>query len=234
MPARVDLARSSRRSSWHDDAARGRATARRAAAASGCDISARAIASICCSPPESVPAVCSSRSFRRGKSAKTAFVDRAAMPPVACASRRPSRGSRAPSGWRRCRGPRARCDDAHAHELVRGRARDVARRRSGPRRSAAGTSPDDRAQRRRLAGAVGADQRHDLALPDRRGDTPLQRVDRAVGDVDRSSTRERWRAHAARPGRPRSPSGSSGSPPGVPDGDRLAVVEHLDPSRRCP
>ena len=30
-------------------------------------ISARPMASICCSPPESVPAICFSRSFRRGK-----------------------------------------------------------------------------------------------------------------------------------------------------------------------
>ena len=34
----------------------------------GLDISARAIASICCSPPESVPAICFWRSFRRGNS----------------------------------------------------------------------------------------------------------------------------------------------------------------------
>ena len=34
----------------------------------GLDISARPMASICCSPPESVPAVCLSRSFSRGKS----------------------------------------------------------------------------------------------------------------------------------------------------------------------
>src|SRR3989454_7627101 len=36
----------------------------------GRDISARATASICCSPPESVPASCDARSFRRGKRAK--------------------------------------------------------------------------------------------------------------------------------------------------------------------
>ena len=35
----------------------------------GRDISARATASICCSPPESVPANCSCRSRRRGKRA---------------------------------------------------------------------------------------------------------------------------------------------------------------------
>ena len=37
----------------------------------GRDISARPIASICCSPPDIVPAVCRRRSFSRGKSAKT-------------------------------------------------------------------------------------------------------------------------------------------------------------------
>ena len=37
----------------------------------GRDISARPIASICCSPPESVRAHCRRRSFRRGKYAKT-------------------------------------------------------------------------------------------------------------------------------------------------------------------
>ena len=31
------------------------------------DISARAIASICCSPPESVPEICPILSFKRGK-----------------------------------------------------------------------------------------------------------------------------------------------------------------------
>ncbi len=37
----------------------------------GFDMSARPIASICCSPPESVPASCVMRSLRRGKSSKT-------------------------------------------------------------------------------------------------------------------------------------------------------------------
>ena len=34
-------------------------------------ISARPMASICCSPPDSVPACCFSRSFRRGKTLNT-------------------------------------------------------------------------------------------------------------------------------------------------------------------
>ena len=37
----------------------------------GCAISARPIAHICCSPPDSVPAFCSRRSWSRGKSWKT-------------------------------------------------------------------------------------------------------------------------------------------------------------------
>ncbi len=41
----------------------------------------------------------------------------------------------------------------------------------------------DGAQRRRLAGAVGADQRDDLALVDRERDA-LERLDRAVGGAD--------------------------------------------------
>mmetsp|Transcript_5523 Transcript_5523/g.13350 ORF Transcript_5523/g.13350 Transcript_5523/m.13350 type:complete len:87 (+) Transcript_5523:1849-2109(+) len=35
---------------------------------SGLSITARAMASICCSPPDSVPASCRRRSFRRGNS----------------------------------------------------------------------------------------------------------------------------------------------------------------------
>ena len=50
-------------------AGRGRGRARPAAAAAGGAISARAIASICCSPPDSVPPRWPMRSFRRGKSA---------------------------------------------------------------------------------------------------------------------------------------------------------------------
>ncbi len=37
----------------------------------GCPMRARPIASICCSPPESVPAVCRRRSFSLGKMPKT-------------------------------------------------------------------------------------------------------------------------------------------------------------------
>ena len=37
----------------------------------GSDIMARPMASICCSPPESVPLICLLRSFRRGKSSYT-------------------------------------------------------------------------------------------------------------------------------------------------------------------
>jgi len=43
-----------------------RAKARPATAGADATSKARAIASICCSPPESVPAFCVSRSFKRG------------------------------------------------------------------------------------------------------------------------------------------------------------------------
>ena len=50
---------------------RDRARARRASAASAPAIRARPTASICCSPPESEPAIWSMRSFSRGNSVKT-------------------------------------------------------------------------------------------------------------------------------------------------------------------
>ena len=42
----------------------------------GADITARPMASICCSPPESVPASCLRRSFRRGKHSNTQSMSR--------------------------------------------------------------------------------------------------------------------------------------------------------------
>ena len=56
-------------------AAPGRGSARRASAARGLPISARPTASICRSPPESVPASWARRSFRRGNSMKTSSSD---------------------------------------------------------------------------------------------------------------------------------------------------------------
>ena len=54
----------------HEDAARGPPTARRSSRMRGADISARAIASICCSPPLMLPASWLRRSCRRGKVSK--------------------------------------------------------------------------------------------------------------------------------------------------------------------
>ena len=79
-------ARSSRRSRARS-AAPGRGWARRASAAAGCAISARPIASIWRSPPDSVPACCARRSFRRGKSAYTSSI----------VSRQPARSPLAPA-----------------------------------------------------------------------------------------------------------------------------------------
>src|ERR1051326_8062133 len=55
----------------------------------GFDISARPIASICCSPPESVPAFCDSRSRSRGRLEHSP----AASVPAFCDSRSRSRGN---------------------------------------------------------------------------------------------------------------------------------------------
>ncbi len=59
----VELARRCGRSR-RPRAAQGRARARPSSSTRGRDISARATASICCSPPESVPASCSRRSLK--------------------------------------------------------------------------------------------------------------------------------------------------------------------------
>ena len=72
--------------------------------------------------------------------------------------------------------------EALAHELERGRAGDalavVADRAGLDRLQAA-----DALERRRLAGAVRADQAHELALADVEVDA-LDRVDAAVGDLE--------------------------------------------------
>ena len=145
-------------------------------------ISARAIDSICCSPPESVPPRWCRRSLRRGKSVKTRsassskcfeIVERRAH--LQIFEHRHAREDAAP--LRRLRDP-------HARDLVRRHAGDVAPviddRAVARLRIAA-----DRHHQRRLAGAVGADQRDDLAVEDIEVDA-AQRDDLAV---DRSGRR---------------------------------------------
>ena len=79
--------------------------------------------------------------------------------------------------------------DAQTHDLVRRLADQrlaVEDQRPGGRAQQSG----DRAQRRGFAGPVGADQRHDLPGLDGQVD-PLQRVDRAVVDVQVMNLKER-------------------------------------------
>ena len=166
----VDLARSSRRCARRGSA-RCPSRARRAAAASGRAISARPMASICCSPPDIVPAFWFSRSLQAREQLEHALE---VLCDLRCrgAGRRPARGSRARSCAGSTGGPRATGEMPSADDLLR-RQRS---RSSSPskrivpvaRRREAG----DRAQRRRLAGPVGADQRDDLALLDL-SETPL-------------------------------------------------------------
>src|SRR3954470_2936360 len=88
----------------------------------GSDMSARPNASICCSPPESVPAACTSRSRRRGNICMTRSISaptlplspRYLKPPISRFSRtlsagntrRPSGTSAMPASTRRCAGMR--------------------------------------------------------------------------------------------------------------------------------
>ena len=147
-------------------------------------ISARPIAHICCSPPDSVPAFWSRRSCSRGNSVEDARRCRSRSRPGRRAGTRPSRGSRA--RVMRAEEPPAlgRLGDAELHDRrAAGALRDLLalEARSLPRRGR--LIALDRAQRRRLAGAVGADQRDDLALVDGQRDA-LERLDRAVVGLD--------------------------------------------------
>ena len=145
-------------------AARGRGWARRASAASGWLISARPTASICRSPPESVPASCVRRSFRRGNSVKTCSSACAAVLVAAAApggSRRAA-GCPRPAWCRTARVSRApaRCPASRAPRACAAPMRLAA---VGDR-AARGQHAHQRVEQRRLAGAVRADHGDDAAL----------------------------------------------------------------------
>ena len=99
------------------------------------------------------------------------------------------------------RRPSGLCAMPAADDLVRRRHRDVAPLEADAALAGA-VEPVDRAKRRRLARAVGADQRHDLACADPERDA-LERVDRAVVEVDVVQLEDvaggRLGAHAAAP-----------------------------------
>ena len=97
--------------------------------------------------------------------------------------------------------PLRRLRDAEAHHLMRRQAGNV----RAVEQDAAGTRlgrAADRHQQRGLAGAVGADQGHDLPLVDADGDV-VQRAHRAIGGGDAVQLQH---AHAACSSSPSSPS----------------------------
>ena len=147
----------------------------------GRDISARPIASICCSPPERLPARWARRSFSTGKSVVHALDALREM----LARRRQERAHLEVVGHGEAREEApalGHVGDAVRDDLVRGPPRErraLEGERAGPRRDHAG----DHAQQRGLPGPVGADDGHRLArvhaqrdVP-QRGEVPVPRAD---------------------------------------------------------
>ena len=158
--------------------ARARATARRAAAAAAAAISARPIASICCWPPLSRPARLVDPLAQDREQLEDLVAD-AAAPRAANAPRR-----------RFCADGHVR-EHAPALERLGDAAGDEPGRIGAPRRAAVeadvaadhgaavvGEQAADGAQQRRLAGAVGAEQRDGLARRGRRARRPRARAPR--------------------------------------------------------
>jgi hypothetical protein len=140
----------------------------------GPDMSARPTASICCSPPERLPARCFCRSARTGNSAKTR-------------ARRP-RG-RQEGAHLEIVGHRERREDAPAFGDVGDAVRDhLVGRPAADRRALEGDlararrdQAGDHAQQRGLAGAVRPDHGHRLAGPHGEGDVPERREGAIAG-----------------------------------------------------
>ena len=148
---------------------------------SGSDIRPRAMATICCSPPDSVPASWRRRSASRGNSVKT-LSRRSAYLLAARLEKAPiSRFSATLMEENNCRPsgtsakPRAALAWARQPRHVLAFEHDLA----APRRDRA----RDRAQRRGLAGAVGADDGGELAAPGRERQAP-QHLDLAVAGLE--------------------------------------------------
>ena len=186
-------------------AVRARATARRAAAARGRLISARAMASICCSPPDSVPPRWSRRSASRGNIVKTRS---RSCSKCAGSAKRGAHLQILEHGHAR--------EDAPALGHLRDAAPDdlVGRRAPVMSSPSSRTAPEPRAgiaanghQQRRFAGAVGADQGDDLALGDLEVDA-VQRLDGAVEGGDAANGEHRRVSHRAPPRRCRDRRGS--------------------------
>ena len=185
----------------------------------GCAISARPIASICCSPPESVPAFWPRRSRSLGKSVSARSYalgsPRAAQVGAHLEILADGQVGEDPPPLRHLRDP-AR------HAAIRALRRDVRALEPDP----AGARLEQTAhgaQERRLPRAVRADQRDDLARLHLEVDR-AQREDRAVGDRERLDAQQRglgafMRAPLRRrrcPGTPRSRAGRGAPPRGSP------------------
>jgi hypothetical protein len=130
------------------------------------------MAHICCSPPERVPALWFLRSavaILRHTVAVGALVG-AHLEVLLHAH-----------AWKEAPAL-GRLRDTHLHHVVRGLLGDVAALEVDPP-LARMVEPVDGTKRGRLAGTVGADQRHDLALTHVERD-PLERVNRAVVRMD--------------------------------------------------
>ena len=215
----------SRRRSAAPSAAQAPSTARRAAAGAAGSSAPGAIASICCSPPDSVPPSWPSRSFRHREQRETRVRDRAAKCSTV-AVKAPIRRFSDTVSARRCAGPPAPARRPR-HDLMRRQTRDVACRRSRPRPRPPRRMPQIVSSASALARAVGADQRDDLAFVDRECRRPCSACDPAVVGVT-SRTRSRAvigrpppsaRVDAALPARRdrrRSPAGRCCTSPGLP------------------
>ena len=131
----------------------------------GCSMNAMPSVSICCWPPERLPAGSSSRSRRTGNSSSTCSVALATRALSLRCSQPASRRFSATVSDGNTPWPPGTMHDAAARDLVRRRVRHVAAvedDRAVGRLDEAG----DRLQQRRLARAVRAEQRDDLALVD--------------------------------------------------------------------
>ena len=176
----------------------------------GLVISARPTASICCSPPDSVPArwLCARRSVGKSRSTRSSV--------QGCDRRsrrgRWRRGSRAPSAPGTPAGPRerGRCRPARSGTTATP-CTGVPSKHDAPARD--GHEPDDRAHRGRLAHAVAAQQRQ----RPRRGAARTRRrtapgSHRSNVSIASTASSAAIVSRPARRGRPRAPPGRRGSP----------------------
>ena len=154
-----------------------RATARRGAAPSAALISARPMATICCSPPLRLPASCERARASAGNSVKTR--SRSVADAGSIAARVRAHVEVLADGH-------AREEPASLGRVTHAEPRNVGRpacprcscRNSCTSPARGRDEPADGAQRRRLAGAVAADERDDLALADLEADTPCSALTR--------------------------------------------------------